>query len=104
MNYKVLWTQNAEDQLSESSLYIAFNTGSVDQAISFLNNIREETDKLNKFPNRGFNPGDASIRRKGYKGLIIGNYVAFYKVYETEKKVVIHAFTHLKTDYKYLLG
>jgi len=104
MSYKVLWTQSAEDQLSEDTLYIALNSGSVDQAISFLNNIREETDKLDEFPNRGFNPNDVSIRRKGHKGLIIGNHVALYKVYENEKEVVIHAFTHLKTDYKHLLG
>ena len=103
MKYEILWTQNDEDQLSEHSIYIALNTGDVNQALSFIDKIKEESNKLNEFPYRGFNPNDSIIRRKGYKGLIIGSFALLYKIYDNDRKVVIEAFIHLKSDYKHLL-
>ena len=103
MKYSIEWTETAESQLFEDALYIALNTGDTEEAVSFVDKVREATGKLDEMPNRGILPRDVSIRKKGFRALLIGNYAAFYKVYEKEHLVVIEVFASLKEDYIHLL-
>ena len=103
MRYQVKWAELAVDQLAEAALYIAYNTGSIEEGKKFKDVIIEETDKLDILPDRGIVPRDRSIRKKGFRGLIIGNYIAFYKVYQESQLVVVEVFVPLKSDYKRLI-
>ena len=103
MKYNIEWTETAENQLFENAIYIALSTGETEKAISFVDKVKEATEKLDEMPYRGINPRDRAIRKKGFRGLIIGNHVAFYKVYEKEHLVVIEVFASLKEDYIHLL-
>lgn len=100
MKFRVMWTESAEDQLLEAAVYIAYNTGNVENAREFKDKVIEETNKLDLMPDRGIIPRDRMIRKRGYRGLIIGNYIAFYKVYHEAGYVVVSAFVPLKSDYK----
>lgn len=103
MNYSVVWTENAELQLTEAALYIAYAASDNSIGLSFIDKIQNETEKQKLFPERGFLPNDFIIRRRGYRGLIIGNYVAFYKVHKDKALVVIEVFASLKSCYQNLL-
>ena len=100
MKFYVKWTESAEEQLLEAALYIANSTGNVEDGRKLKNDVIEETEKLDLFPERGFIPRDRIIRKKGFRGLIIGRYIAFYKVYPDIQYVVIEAFVPMKADYK----
>ena len=103
MKYKVLRSGYAENQLSDILRYITYLTGDTKSAIDFLDAVDEARKQLEDFPESGINPRDPSIKRCGYRYLIVKNYYLFYKVNHISKTVTIHAVIYGKADYKHLL-
>ena len=77
MEYKILRTDKADEQLRDIIFYIAEDSGSV--------------------------PRYATLRRQGYKVLIVEQHLVFYKVNDTSKTVIIYAVVDGRREYKNLI-
>lgn len=103
MQYKILRTDKADEQLREIIFYIADDSGSVDIALNYLNKIETAIKQLETFPLTGSIPRYSILRKQGYRVLIVEKHLIFYKVNEIEKMVVVYAIVDSRRNYKNLI-
>lgn len=103
MTYRIIRTEKAEEQLRSMLFYIADDSGSVDVALHYLEKLEISINKLKDFPEMGVIPRYATLRRQGYRVLLSGRHLIFYKINEARKEVVIHAIIDERREYKNLL-
>ena len=101
--YNILRTDKAEDQLRDIIYYIAADSGSIDIALKYLDKLEEAINRLQEFPNSGSVPRYSILKKQGYRVVIVGNHLVFYKVDESEKQVVIYAIVDGRMEYKNLI-
>ena len=104
MTYEILRTDMADEQLTEIIRYIAMDSGSADVALAYLDKLETTIMSLASFPERGSLPRYAALRRRGYRVLVAGNHLIFYKVYPEAKRVIVHAIVDGRRDYKGLIA
>lgn len=101
--YSLIFTETARQNYLDIGRYIAEESKSLDIAIKFIQKLQKETERLKNFPNSGFLPKDRFLLSVGYRFLVCGDYLTFYKTNEVEKKVIVYAVINGKRDYnKYL--
>ena len=76
--YKVLIFPAAEQDLSDIVDYL--NTLSPDVALRYYDLLTEEIASLAQMPNRCPKPRDLALAAKGYRYLIVKDYIVFYVV------------------------
>ena len=76
--YKVLIFPTAEQDLSDIVDYL--NTLSPDAALRYYDLLTEEIASLAQMPNRCPKPRDLALAAKGYRYLIVKDYIVFYVV------------------------
>lgn len=103
MNYRILRTDKANDQLHSLILYIAYDSGSIDTALAYLEKLEQGINLLSTSPNMGSYPRYSTLRKQGYRVLIVQRHLIFYKVEEKAKQVIIYAIFDAKQEYKNLL-
>ena len=103
MEYKILRTDKADEQLRDIIFYIAEDSGSVDIALNYLDKLENAISNLSIFPNSGSTQRYAILRRQGYKVLIVEQHLVFYKVNDTSKTVIIYAVVDGRREYKNLI-
>lgn len=103
MQYKIIRTDKADEQLREIIFYIADDSGSIDIALQYLEKIENAVNGLEKFPYAGISPKYSVLRKQGYRVLIVEKHLVFYKIDENERTVIIYAFIDGRRDYKNLL-
>ncbi len=103
MKYKILRTEKAEQQLRDIIFYIADDSKSIDIALNYLDKIEHAITQLEDFPNLGSIPKYATLRKQGYKVLIVERHLVFYKVNEDKKVVVIYTIVDGRREYKNLI-
>lgn len=96
--YNLIFSDLAYNDLEEIVLYISKD--SKDNAIKFYNKLMENLTKLEEFPNLGLLMPDKKMSEKGYRMIIVNNYIIFYKVYE--KNIQILKVLHGSRDYPQL--
>lgn len=101
--YKILRTDKLEDQLRDIIYYIADDSASIDTALGYLDKIEKAINRLQEFPNSGSIPRYSILRKQGYRVIIVGNHLIFYKVDDQEKEVVIYAIVDGRREYKNLI-
>jgi plasmid stabilization system protein ParE len=99
MDYKVELTDTAKQDLREIALYIAEKSKEIEIAKRFVNELREETRRLESFPNAGALPKDRILKSLGYRYLVYKEYLTFYQVDDAQKKVFVMAIFNAKKDY-----
>ena len=77
MSYQILRTDKADEQLRDIIFYIADDSGSV--------------------------PHYVTLRRQGYRVLIVERHLVFYKVNESQQIVTIYAVVDGRREYRKLL-
>ena len=95
MRYQILRTDKADEQLRDIIFYIADDSGSVDIALNYLGKIEKAINNLKDFPYSGSVPHYATLRRQGYRVLIVERHLVFYKINESQqynKKNLFHFF------------
>lgn len=103
MKYKIIRTDKADEQLREIIFYIADDSGSVDTALNYLDDIETAIHRLGEFPNCGSIPRYSVLRKQGYRVLIVERHLVFYKVDERNKVVTIYAIVDGRREYKNLI-
>ena len=101
--YKILRTDKAEDQLRDIIFYIADDSGNIDIALRYLEKIETAINRLQEFPNSGGIPRYSILKKQGYRVVIVEKHLAFYKVNEEEKTVIIYAIVDGRREYKNLI-
>lgn len=98
--YSLIFTETARRNYLDIGRYIADESKSTDVAIKFIQKLQNETERLKDFPNSGIFPKDRFLLSVGYRFLVCGDYLTFYKTNEAEKKVIVCAVINGKRDYK----
>lgn len=97
--YKVKIYPTAEQDLVGIVDYL--NTLSLDIAFKYYDIMVEEIASLSTMPERCPRPKDLALAAKGYRYLIVKDYLVFYMV--VENTVQIHRILHGSRNYQALL-
>ena len=103
MSYKVLRADKADEQLHDIIFYIAEDSGSVDIALNYLEKIENSINNLENFLYMGTKPRYTTLRRQGYRVLVVERHLVFYKINEEAKTVIIYAVMDGRREYKDLI-
>lgn len=98
-NYSLKFTPKAEQDLNEIYQYISTKLCADIAAQNLLNKIEKEIMQLKEFPYLSIQVLDETLKIKGYRKLIIDNYIAFYLVNEIDKQVVIMRILYGASNY-----
>ena len=103
MKYRILRTDKANDQLYDLIHYIADDSGDVDTALRYLDKLEQSIMRLGEFPLSGTVPHYSSLKKRGYRVLIVERHLIFYKVDEAQCDVTIYAIVDARMEYKNLI-
>ena len=98
--YKIKVTPKAYEDLDEIYGYIANDLYNEDAADDLLGKIETNIMRLKDFPFSCSFVRDEILRVKGYRKLIIDNYITFYLVSEAEKEVIVMRVLYSKQKYQ----
>lgn len=98
MKYSIIRTDKADEGIRHTILYLANQFGN-EFALKKLDYIEETIKLLEDNPYIGTYPRYAVLKRHGYRVLILEKNIAFYKVDEEKKEVIIYAFVDQRQDY-----
>lgn len=98
-NYKVKIYPRAEQDLARIVDYL--NTLSKDAALRYYDLLVEEISSLSVMPERCPHPRDLALTAKGYRYLIVKDYLVFYMV--SGDTVQIHRILYGRRDYQSIL-
>lgn len=98
-NFKVKIYPTAEQDLADIVDHL--NTLSADAALRYYDMIVEEIAGLSTMPERCPHPRDLALTAKGYRYLIVKDYLAFYRV--VGDTVQIHRILYGRRDYQSIL-
>ena len=98
MEYTVTRTDTADAGIRKIILYIAQNFGNV-VALEKLDEIERRILELGNDPYIGTEPRYLTLKRQGYKVLILEKDLVFYKIDEGNKQVIVYAVVDQRQDY-----
>ena len=98
-NYDVILYPTAKQDLLDIIDYL--NTLSQDAALRYYDLLTEEIASLSKMPKRCPRPKDLALAAKGYRYLIVKDYLVFYVV--SGQTVQIRRILYGRRDYQALL-
>ncbi|EEG76392.1 type II toxin-antitoxin system RelE/ParE family toxin [Dethiobacter alkaliphilus] len=98
--YKLKFTSSAESDLNEIYIYISNNLLAPETAQRLMGRIEEDIYKLCDFPFRCELSRNELLREKGYRKLVIDNYIVLYLVDEESKTVIIARAFYGSMDYE----
>ena len=102
MKYEVIRTETADAGIRKIILYIAQNFGN-SVALEKLDELEKRILELGDDPYIGAEPRYLVLKRQGYKVLILEKDLVFYKIDETNKKVIVYAVVDQRQDYVNIL-
>ena len=79
MSYRILRTDKASDQLFDLIQYIAADAGA-ETALRYLDKLEVAILNLAHFPYSGTVPRYSTLKKQGYRVLIVERHLVFYKV------------------------
>ncbi len=101
--YSLKLTPKASEDLDKIYRYISEELYSKEAAINLLERIETSIMNLKEFPFACNYVADEFLKNKGYRKLIIDNYIAFYLVNEEEKLVIVMRVLYGRQKYQDLL-
>lgn len=102
-NYTIKVTPKAADDLDNIYRYISEELFATSSATNILDRIEKEIMRLREFPFSCNYVADEYLRNKGYRKLIVDNYIVFYLAQEEVKQVIIMRVLYGKQKYENLL-
>ncbi len=102
-SYKLEFSPIANDDLDGIYRYISEHLVAPKAANDLLDNIETSIMRLKDFLYSGSPAVDDILNSRGYRKLIVKNYILFYLIDETEKQVVIMRVLYGAQQYESLL-
>jgi len=101
--YKVKITSMAFNDLREIYSYISSTLSAEEAAKNLMKKIDNAITSLDEMPHRHNLSLDQTLREKGYRRIVVKNYVILFLIDEKEKIVTVSRAFHGRTDYaKYI--
>jgi len=88
-SYQLKFTPIAEDDLDGIYRYISEHLVAPKAANDLMEDIEDSIMRLRDFPYSGSPVADDILSSRGYRKLIVKNYIVFHLIDEAEKQVVI---------------
>ncbi len=98
-SYSIHYLSSAERDLEGIFDYIQHD--SPEKASTFVSKIDRVISRLARFPHSGSIPQQNILKMKGYRILILEDYLVFYRV--KKKEVIIYRVLHGKRRYQFLM-
>ena len=102
-NYSLKFTPKAYDDLDEIYSYISEKLFDEQAADNLMDRIEHNILRLKSFPYSCSFVTEETLKAKGYRKLIINNYIAFYMVNEVEHQVIIMRVLYGAQNYEGIL-
>ncbi|KJS86258.1 MAG: translation repressor RelE [Peptococcaceae bacterium BICA1-8] len=102
-SFSLKFTPKAEEDLDEIYSYISTKLLAEDAANNLMDKIENSIMGLKEFPFSCSHVLDEPLKNRGYRKLIIENYIAFYLINEAEKQVVIMRVLYGASNYQNIL-
>ena len=103
MGYKLLITASALNELNEIVDYISNNLDNPFAAADFLDKVEECYDRLKDNPKIYQCCDHQNFKEKGYRKVIIKNYILIYRIDEKTNNVYILHFVYGRQDYNSII-
>lgn len=103
MSHRIERTDKANDQLFDILTYIADDSGNVDIALDYLAKLEKAILRLSEFPYSGVTPRYSTLKKQGYRVLIVERHLIFYKVDDAHTVVTIYAAVDARREYRDLI-
>lgn len=81
------------------TFYIADDSGDVDIALAYLDKLEHAIGLLAEQPYYGVIAKHPSLRRMGFRMIIVENHLVFYKIRERDFTVIVYAVVDARQDY-----
>lgn len=101
--YSILFTPLAAEDLDEIYTYIETTLAAPIAAENLLTEMEKRIGQLREFPHIGSEPADRYLADKGYRKLVVGNYLVLYLTDEQAKEAVIMRIVYGSREYRNLL-
>jgi addiction module RelE/StbE family toxin len=102
-NYTIKMTPKAADDLDSIYIDILEELFATSASTNILERIEKEIMILKEFPFSCNHVADEYLRNKGYRKLIVDNYIVFYLIEEENDQVIIMRVLYGKQKYENLL-
>lgn len=101
--FGIRYTPLAYEDLNEIDSYISETLGNPQAAMRLMEEIEKSVDQLERFPMIGSAVEDPFLESKGYRKLVVQNYLIFYLVDASRQLVVIMRVQYGAREYRNLL-
>ncbi len=101
--YRIRYTPLAYEDLDDIDTYISTVLLSPQAALKLLNEMEESINRLKEFPFIGSEVNDPYLASRGYRKLIIQNYLVFHLVDQMQKEILIMRVMYGAREYRNLL-
>ncbi|MEI7885503.1 MAG: type II toxin-antitoxin system RelE/ParE family toxin [Clostridia bacterium] len=102
-NFKIMFTQKAQADLEEIYSYLTINLFADAAAEKLMQKLENSIMRLAEFPLSCCLVLDEPLKVKGYRRLIVDNYMALYLVDKRAKQVVIMRILYGASNYQHIL-
>lgn len=102
-NFSQKFTPKAGEDLDEIYFYISTKLTAEIAAENLMDKMEGAILRLKEFPFSGSYVLDELLKRRGYRKLIVENYIVFYLLNEEEKQVVIMRILYGASNYQTFL-
>jgi addiction module RelE/StbE family toxin len=97
--YDINITENAEKDLENIYFYISNTFSENEIAVDTITKLKEAVFSLDFMPSRYGLVNDVVLAKKGYRHIVVKNYIILYFIDEKKKAVNIARIIHGKMDY-----
>lgn len=80
MKHKVVMTEKAASDIDGIASYMLQSGAGADTMRNFINRIYDGMENLSAFSDAGSNPRNRSLLTQGYKFIVCGQYIIFYRM------------------------
>ena len=101
--YKLVMMPSASVDLDNIFNYISGTLVSPKAAHNLMRKIEKALLSLEDFPQLGPKCSDKILATKGYRKLLVKNYLAFYKIDEEQKRVLVMRVIYARRNYEQLV-
>ncbi len=101
--FHIRFTPLALEDLDEIDDYITNSLHNPSAALKLLDQFQYSIDQLKEFPLLGGRVNDRYLAKKGYRKLVVQNYLVFYLVREPSAEIIISRILYGAREYRHLL-
>lgn len=101
--YKIRYTPLAYDDLADISRYISEVLANHAAADRLMSKMEKNINQLTDFPYSGSEVRDNYLASKGYRKLVVDNYLVFYIVSDEQQMIVVMRVIYGAREYQNLL-